>query len=47
MLFTEPARTLRVGLVELSSIEKFEIYLFLQNVRKKMNDLSWMVVDMI
>ena len=47
MLFTEPVWTSRVGLVECSSIENFEIYLFLRNIRKEMNDLSSIVIDMI
>ena len=34
------------GLVEIGSSEKFEIYLFLQNVRAKMNAIWWMTVDM-
>ena len=34
------------NLVEFGSSEKFEIILFLQNVRTKMNDISWMIVDM-
>ena len=32
--------------VEFGSSEKFEIYLFLQSVRTKMNDVSWMIVNM-
>ena len=32
--------------VEFGSSEKFEIYSFLLNVRTKMNDISWMIVDM-
>ena len=32
-------------LVEFGSIEKFEIYSFPQNVRAKMNNISWMIVD--
>ena len=34
------------SLVEFGSSEKVQIYLFLQNVRTKMNDISWMIVDM-
>ena len=34
------------SLVEFGSSEIFEIYLFLQNVRTKMNDVLWMIVDM-
>ena len=32
--------------VEFGSSEKIEIYLFLQSVRTKMNDISWMIVNM-
>ena len=32
--------------VEFGSSEKLEIYLFLQSVRTKMNDISWMIVNM-
>ena len=48
MLFTHPVRSSCVlfSLVEFGSSEKFEIYLFLQNVRTKMNDILWMIVDM-
>ena len=37
------------SLVDFGSSEKFDInkfYLFLQNVRTTMNDISWMIVDM-
>ena len=34
------------SLVESGSSEKLEIYFFLQNVRTKMNDILWMIVDM-
>ena len=33
-----------IRLVAFGSIENFEIYLFLQNVRTKMNDISWMII---
>ena len=33
--------------VELGSSEIFEIYPFLQNMRTKINDMSWMIVDML
>ena len=49
MLFTEPVWLLGVLLVLLNlfgSSEKFEIYLFLQNARTKMNDIVWMIVGM-
>ena len=31
---------------QFGSSEKIEIYVFLQNVRTKRNDISWMVVDL-
>ena len=35
------------SLAEFGSSEKIVIYLFLQNTRTKMNDISWMIVDML
>ena len=40
MLFTEPDwPSCILCLMELGSSEKFEIYIFLENVRTKMNDI--------
>ena len=48
MLFAEPVwpSCVLFSLVDFDSSEKFEISFCLQNVRTKMNDISWTIVDM-